>query len=429
MSHTQNGKRVGIWLFIIATLYFVAFIFPNSLGAKSERMLLATSLDEPITYPHVVRMLTPAKDIKDLFSRWVIYGDYHYGYPFYFLSALTVLPVRLIYGGEFVNYTAVNLLLLRQFISVLPLIMAILLLVYEQTNFRQFWEATGLTLLMFIVPAFVRNHIQWWHPDALSVLSVVFVLVFLRRDEFKFGRYFWLAAIACGISVGIKLAGAFFFITIPYYLFMAYRQKKITLIGMVKKGALFVVVALLALVVSNPFLYNAGARQELMRIQMEKMEVLRNGYEDGSPYYQKGPAFWSWTLSTWYGHPLFLIFLGLSLVVGCLWGSNKLLNRLILSYVIPHAIYLLWFVAVKPDHYWLPIMVPLFSTAMIIPRVLIEGRFTNHFKSSWLRWALLVLSLIILGIQAVNFLVHPYSGVVAQYQRGLQVEVALKLEP
>ncbi|MGB9800721.1 MAG: hypothetical protein ACPLUL_11570 [Thermanaerothrix sp.] len=426
MTRNHNSKRVGIWIFIIATLYFIAFIFPNLRGAKSERMLLATSLDEPITYPHVVRMLTPAKDFKDLFSRWIIYGDYHYGYPFYFFSALAVLPVRLIHGGEFINYTAVNLLLLRQFISVLPLIIAILLLIYEQTKFKTFWEAMGLTIFMFSVPAFVRNNIQWWHPDALSVLSVTLVFVFLRRDEFKFGRYFWLAAIACGISVGIKLAGAFFFVTIPYYLFMAYRLGKITKVGLIKKGALFVVVALLALVVSNPFLYNAGARQELLRIQMEKVEVLRNGYEDGSPYYQKGPAFWGWTLSTWYGHPLFLIFLGISLIVGCLWGSNKLLNRLILSYIVPHAIYLLWFVAVKPDHYWLPIMIPLFSTAMSIPSALVNDRFTKFFKPSWLRKAFIVLSLIILGIQAVIFLVRPYSGVLAQYQRGLQIEVTLE---
>ena len=80
-------------------LYFCLFIPPNARGAQSERMLQCTSVDEPVTYPYVVRMLTPASDLKDLFTRWVIYGDYHYGYPFYFLSALVVLPVRLAHGG------------------------------------------------------------------------------------------------------------------------------------------------------------------------------------------------------------------------------------------------------------------------------------------------------------------------------------------
>ena len=41
-------------------------------------------------------IICPAKDQRDLYTRWVIYGDYHYGYAFYFFSALTVLPVELV---------------------------------------------------------------------------------------------------------------------------------------------------------------------------------------------------------------------------------------------------------------------------------------------------------------------------------------------
>lgn len=419
---TPEPKRTGWWLFLIALLYFIALIFPNARGAQSERMLLVTSLDEPVTYQYVVRMLTPASDFKDLFSRWVLYGDYHYGYPFYFFSALAVLPVRLIYGAEFTHYTALNLLLLRQAISVLPMLLAILLLVYEQTRFRTLWQSLALTAVMFLVPAFVRNHLQWWHPDALSVLAVTLVLVFLRHDDLRFGRFFWLAAAACGVAVGIKLAGVFFFLTIPIYLFMGYRQKRLTLPQVFTKGALFVVIALLALVLSNPFLYNEGARQELMRIQTEKVEVLGSGYEDASPYYQKGPAFWEWTLSTWYGHPLFLAFLGLSLLAGCLRGPNQRFNGLILTYILPQAVYLLWFVSVKPDHYWLPVMVPLFSTALTLPTALVEGWFPAVSRRAWLRQGLLALLVAVLVAQSAVFLLRPYSGVIAQVQNAMRIE-------
>lgn len=418
----RDQKRNGFWVLLLGLVCFVALIFPNAQGAQSEQMLLATSLDEPVTYPHVVRMLTPARDFKDLFGRWVIYGDYHYGYPFYFFSALAVLPVRLIYGGQFTNYTAVNLLLLRQLISVLPMLVAMIFWVYEQTRFRSLWQTVGLTIFMFIVPAIVRNHIQWWHPDALSVLAVTLVFVFLRRDDFRFGQYFLLAAAACGVAVGIKLAGVFFILTIPYYLLAGILQKKLTLRQAMGKALLFAGVGLLALVVSNPFLYNAGARQELIRIQTEKTDVLGSGYEDDSPYYQKGPAFWSWTLSTWYGHPLFLAFLGLSLVVGCLGGPNRQLNRLILTYIIPQAVYLLWFVAVKPDHYWLPVMVPLFSTALTLPQALAEKWFPQLSRWPQLQRMLWAITVAILVVQGVSFLLRPYSGVVAQVQNGVRIE-------
>ncbi|GAP07360.1 MAG TPA: hypothetical protein DEQ80_03570 [Anaerolinea thermolimosa] len=418
----RDQKRNGFWVLFLGLVCFAALIFPNARGAQSEKMLLVTSLDEPVTYPHVVRMLTPARDFKDLFSRWIIYGDYHYGYPFYFFSALAVLPVRLIYGGQFTNYTAVNLLLLRQLVSVLPMLAAMIFWVYEQTRFRSLWQSVGLTIFMFIVPAIVRNHIQWWHPDALSVLSVTLVFVFLRRDDFRFGRNFLFAAVACGLAVGIKLAGVFFVLTIPYYLLAGMLQKKLTLRQAMGKALLFTGVALLALVVSNPFLYNAGARQELIRIQTEKTDVLGSGYEDDSPYYQKGPAFWNWTLSTWYGHPFFLTFLGLSLVAGCVWGPNRQLNRLILTYIIPQAVYLLWFVAVKPDHYWLPVMVPLFSTAFTFPQALAEGWFPRLSRWPLLQRVLWVVSVVILVAQGVSFLLRPYSGVVAQVQNGMRIE-------
>jgi len=38
------------------------------------------------------------------------------------------------------------------------------------------------------------------------------------------------------------------------------------------------------------------------------------------------------------------------------------MNWLLVAWSIPLAIYLLWFVSPKPDHYMLPLLVPLFST-------------------------------------------------------------------
>lgn len=415
-------KRVLAWVIVLGLAYFTAFIFPNALGAQSERMLLATSLDEPITYPHVVRMLTPASDLKDLFSRWVIYGDYHYGYPFYFFSALVVLPVRLIYGALFTDHPAVNLLLLRQLISVLPMIVAVGVVAFTQTRFKSLWLTLVLVAFMLSTRAIVRNNIQWWHPDALSLLSVGLVFFFLQRDDLRFGRNFYLAAAACGISVGIKLAGAFFILTIPAYLLAGFVQKRLSLGAVFGRAGLFVGAALLALVLSNPFLYNEGARQELWRIQTEKTVILDTGYAGDSPDYAKGPAHWNWTLTTWYAHPLVIGFLVLSLAAGCLWGRNRLVNLLMLAYILPFSIYLLWFVSVKPDHYWLPVMLPLYSAAFNIPLLLREKSLPWLAQRPHLsRWALVAVLALMAGQMVFN-VTRPYSGIIAQYQTGLQIE-------
>ncbi len=415
-------KRTLTWILLLGLAYFAVFIFPNALGARSERMLLATSLDEPITYPHVVRMLTPASDWKDLFSRWVIYGDYHYGYPFYLASALVVLPVRLIHGALFTNFTQINLLLLRQLISVLPMLAAVILLVYAQTRFHSTWLSVGLMVFILSTPALVRNNIQWWHPDALSVLSVTMVFVFLQQDQLRFGRAFFLAAVACGVGVGIKGAGAFFGLAIPLYLVMGIRQKRLNLVQAAGRAGLFVGAAALALVLSNPFLYNAGARQEALDIQLYKTTELDQGYSDESPYYAKGPAFWEWTLSTWYAHPLMLAFLTISLFAGCVWGPNRTLNRLILAYMIPFSVYLLWFVAVKPDHYWLPVLIPLYSAAFSLPLALQAGRLPGlKGRPRTARWAAVIVLVLLAGQVVVN-LAKPYSGAVAQYTQSLKVE-------
>ncbi len=417
-------KRV-IWLTVVICLvYFGVFAIPNARGAQTETMLAATSTDEPITYPYVVRMLSPAKDLKDLWSRWIIYGDYHYGYPFYFLSSVSVLPVRLVEGANFEKFTALNIWLLRQMISVLPMILVIVLLIYMQTRFESPWVALGLLVILLSNRGVVRNNIQWWHPDALSVLAVVLTLFFLQRDRLRFGRNFYIAAAMCGVAAGIKLAGFFFFLTIAAYLLAGLFQRVLTPRKTLIAGGLFVVVMAAGLVGSNPFLYNQGARQELVKIQTYKQEQLDTGYnnQDDPILYSKGPQWWEWTLKTWYGYPPFLGLLLLSLLVGCIWGPNPLLNRLILAWIIPYSIYLLYFVAVKPDYYWLPVMLPLFSTALNIPWALKRKLIPKLSLRPRLSTALMALVLVVLAGHVVYNVVRPYSGDYVRYTQGLTVE-------
>ncbi len=426
----RQQKRTLIGLILLGTLYFAAFIWPNSLGARTETMLQATSTDEPVTYPYVIRMVTPPHDLREFVNRWLIYGDYHYGYPFYFLSSVSILPVVWIHGASFENYTQINLLLLRQLISVLPMILAVGFLVFSQTHFQSRWKSWTLFMVLLSVRALVRNNIQWWHPDALSILAVVLTLFWLDRDDLRFKKNFYLAAVACAFAIGIKLAGIFFAPLIGIYLLAGLLRKRLTIGQAAIKAAVFLGIMLLALFLSNPFLINSGARQELVNIQTYKTQELDQGYAHDDPYYyQKGPQFWEWTLTNWYGQPLLLAFMVLSLAVGCLWGQRKTFNRLLLGWAIPYSIYLLWFVAVKPDHYWLPILIPVFSAALNLwdalpaaaDRVVSVARMQLQWKQM-LRAAVLVILVAFIGTN----LLQPFAGIITRYQQAVNVEMKFK---
>jgi len=406
-------KKVLLILTGIGLVYFIAFFFPNATGAEDETMLFRLSADESVTYPVVMRMLTPdPHGVETGWFRWIIYGDYHYGYPFYLISALVLLPLRILLGASFIDYTQLNLLLLRQFVSVLPLILAAGIMVYLQTRFRSAVLSVLLFVFMLAVPGFVRNHLSWWHPDAFSVLFVVLVIFFLDRDRLRFGWNFYLAALACGLASAIKLSGIFFFLTVPAYILAGLILKKINLRAAFTHGILFVLVMGLTIILSNPFLFYSGARQRMLEIQVQKSYEISHGYvHEESPEYAKGPRYWEPTLSRWYGIPLFLLFIAASLLWGAIHGQEQFVNRILLTWFLPFTLYLLFFVSVKPDHYWLPVMLPLFSCVFIIPAEIwtfLQKQGTQN-PSDLTRWlglglfACLVLGLSILFITNLGY--------------------------
>jgi hypothetical protein len=306
----------------------------------------------------------------------------------------------------------------------LPMILAAVLLVYMQTRFRSIWKSVGLLLLLLLMRAVVRNNLHWWHPDALSILAVVLTIFFLDRDRLSFGRNFYLAAITCGLAIGIKLVGFFFVFTLAGYLALGLIRKTLRWPSAIAAGFVFVAVMGASLFLSNIFLLNPGPRQRMIEIQQFKSIELSQGYSHDDPLaYQKGPQFWEWTIRTWFEYPTFILFLGISLVIGCFFGPNRFTNRLILAWVVPYSLYLLYFVAVKPDHYFVPAMLPLFSTALSLPEALPDlfRRFPALFAHHRIIASRVVLGLVIvlLAGHMINNFVRPYSGIIVQYTSAL----------
>ena len=418
-------QRKVFWVMsLIGLAYFAVFLLPNAYGARSEPILAESSGDEYVTYPVVVRILTLGKTFNDERANLFLYEDYHYGYPFYALSALTLLPVRLAYGAGFTQHLQLNLLLLRQIISLLPMLIAAGLLVFMQTRFESLWKSLVLFIFLLTIRGVVRNHIWWWHPDALAVLAVVLTLFFLDRDHLRLGVNFYLAAAFCGLAVAIKLLGLFFFLTVPAYLLAAWLSQHASLPRAALAGALFVLVMVGVTIGSNPFLFSKDQRARLVLIQTQKQVELSQGYTHDDPmYYSKGPQWWLSTLDKWYASPLFLGFLFFSLLAGCIWGPRTFTNRLILTWIVPYSIYLLYFVAVKPDHYWLPVMLPLFSSALAGWDILTQGQPLFGGRVTWQKLAAGLIALALLAQVGVN-LGRATSGNIAIYQsavtRGIQ---------
>ncbi|MDD5368296.1 MAG: hypothetical protein PHQ40_04370 [Anaerolineaceae bacterium] len=422
MSRAQKGT---LWVIVIICLtYFILFAIPNATGAQTEQMLKRNSQDEPFTYSFVVEMLTWRGNLKATLWRFFHYADYHYGFPFYGLSALAILPVRLAYGDLYTDHVQLNLWILRQFISVLPMILAVGLLVYLQTRFRSLWKSVGLLLLLLLMRAVVRNNLHWWHPDALSMLTVVLTIFFLDRDRLRFRRNFYLAAITCGLAIGIKLVGFFFVFTLAGYLAIGLFRRILRWPNAVIAGFVFLAVMGASLFLSNIFLLNPGPRQRMIEIQQYKSSELSQGYSHDDPLgYQKGPQFWEWTVRTWFEYPAFILFLVISLVIGCCFGPNRFTNRLILAWVAPYSLYLLFFVAVKPDHYFVPAMLPLFSAALALPEALPDffRRYPAVFaqRQKVVSQVALALVIVILASHVIHNFVSPYSGIVVQYANAL----------
>jgi hypothetical protein len=373
--------------FAVTLVYFVVFIPINATGARDGGMLALTSQDEAFQFPFLVHMLTGGETLFETIKHFISYQHYIYGYPFYFFSALVTLPLSLASGNGLSAHTQLALLILRQLVSVLPLIAATLLLVNLQTGFKLTWKSLPLLVFLFSLPGVIRQNIFWWHPDALTLLAVVLVFYFLERDDLRFGRHFYLAAAACGLAAGTKLIGVFFFLAIPVYIFLAVRQGRINLRKAALLAALFAAVMLVTILITNPLLLFSETRARIIETHSAHNFSFTHGWEEDTAY-QGGPLTWFPVLEKWYGNVSFLALAFIALAVSTLRGEKKRLNLLILCWVVPYSMYLFFFIAVRPDHYWLPVILPMVSGFMgLIPAADSKGKPHSSPSGALILWA------------------------------------------
>jgi hypothetical protein len=352
-------KRVFLILLLISSIYFVIFIFPNNTGAKDAMMISLFEPDEFAQYPIAMKMIKPETSIKAHLINFIVYHHYYYGWPFYASSALAVLPVVIAKGH--VN-TQLNMLILRQVISVLPMLGALLLLTYIQTKFKSPTKAVGLFIFLLSVSAVVENN-MWWHVDSLAFFFVVLTLFFLDRDNLDFGRDFFLAAASTGLAAGTKVIGLFFFLAIPTYLYLGILNHKLTWRTALQRGVFFVTLMVATVIVVNPFILLRSQFNDMIETLSRQSQFQNKGWVLN---YAVGPASWLPIIKRLYGQIIFIILSLIALGFGILKGTNRTRHLMIAMWAIPFGLYVLFAVAIKPTHFFLPILLPIYSSLVVL---------------------------------------------------------------
>ena len=240
-------------------------------------------------------------------------------------------------------------------VSVLPMLIALLFLVYMQDGFKTY-RSIELYIFLLCVPAIIKNGL-WLHPDGMVLLFSVLVLYFLWKDERTLGKNFYIAAAICGILTATKLVGAFFFLAVGVTVIWSLIEKKSSWKKAILSSVVFIAVMTLFFILSNPFLMSKWGRVEYFTIAQKQADLLAEGYE---VIYAKGlVSLWP-TLKSNFGGAVFLSVTLIISFYAIFYSEKKFLHALTLAWFLPLTIYVFFFIHFKYQ-YWLPVAIPLFS--------------------------------------------------------------------
>lgn len=361
----KSKKWTMLIFLIISILYFGMFIIPNLLGVKDINMISAFEHDEFAQYPNVIHMLTPGETPYQSLRNFVVYLHYYYGYPFYFFSALAILPVKLILGSGWINHTDIIMMVLRQAINVLPIILSAWLMTWVVTRFHSRLKSLLCFILLLTLPAVISNNL-WWHPDSLLTLFVVLTIFFLDRDDFRFGKYFYLSGVACGLAIGSKILGVLFIITYIVYLFYGLFSKKITFKRFVLAAILGLAAVLGTVVVTNPLLLLPIERGEIINIFKTNLAQSTVGFWVKGNGENSQLAAIQEIFSQNYSSIFLAIFSITILIMGLFRNATRTRSMIILTWLIGYLGYFVVFASTLRAHYLIPAALPLLSGMFLL---------------------------------------------------------------
>jgi hypothetical protein len=382
-------RRVLLILGILGVVYFAFFIPANYRLDAHQHVGLHE--DEDVIYPDVIRALQTGSTMEE--TTWNALGNWQwwYGFPYLPISAAVLIIPRLVFGNSFGQQLQLNMLLLRSFISVLPMTLLILFAVYLVTRYKSMWGSIGLFFFFAFLPGVFWFNIRFWHPDAIVVFLILLTLYLLEKDDLQFGRNFYLSAVIVGLTTAIKLWGLFFGITIAGYLLVGLITRRLVFRSFLKAGLFFLLAMLGTFILTSPTILVPYLAKGAVTSWLGQQGSILGGYEEqgfGSVY-QTGLPTWLYFFGLDYMKPFFFFFAFLALGIGSLLGTRKAFNRLNLGWCLATAFFLINFSAMKSPQYQMPLMIPLICSAALFPQIGNEN----------VRW------------QTLKFLQHPASKI------------------
>ncbi len=384
---SRKQKQTLLVLLVIGLIYIAVLMPSNINGSRDWDDFRHYGGDEYVIYPILQNVLSPGDDFGATLYHHYIHEDYHYGYPFYAVSSLFMYPIRLIAGPDFMQRIDLTLPTLRTMVSVVPLMLGCLILVFMATRFEHPLLSAAVWLFLLTAPGSLQNNQGFWHPDGLNLFFVCAALYFLQRDRLRYGRNFFISAFFVGLSAATRLFGFFFFLAVGICLLYGLLRKMIDLRQAACKALLFILIMAGTILWADPFLFRSDARQNMMAILTEKTGEMSTGYNsdfnDPKNDYRPGWNAWYPAFEDHFTEMFCFFFLIFSLLTACFIGREQWTHRILALWWVVVAVYLIWFVAVKSTQYVLPMMLPLMSCIFALPRAIRELRDRRVRLGAW----------------------------------------------
>lgn len=228
---------------IIIVFIFLAYINYRHLDIG---FLSQFSIDEYVFHGSLLNMYDGlvSLDIKKIFS----YGFYSYGFIFFFLNLLAVVPFLAFDNIEMSIY-------IPRVISSLFAVGS-LWFVYKIARLQvDKYFSILISLIILTMPGFYRNAL-YFHPDWMMTFLIVLSVYFFTKDDFKYKKFFWWSIVAFGFAISTKIQAITFLPFVFVYIFYENFQNK-SFKNTVTGIKLFIksVVSLIAIfIITNPYL-------------------------------------------------------------------------------------------------------------------------------------------------------------------------------
>lgn len=379
----KTQKRNLFILVFMALVLFALFCLPNAAASRDLAMVQVFQTDEANPLPTVLRLITPADSLAQVAKNFIRYGYYPYGLLYFAISAIVVLPLQWL---GLIQHTTLVMLVLRQMTSVLPMLAALLILVYLQDEFRTY-RSFVLFAFLASIPAVVASNL-WWHPDGLLILFMTLALFFISRDELRFRINYYISAVMIGLAAAIKITGFYFFLVVGVALMLGLLQKKLNIWGLIKHSLRYILVMGATYIAASPYLLFNSLRAAFIKAMVNQSSRIQEGY--GLIYNRGIGAAWP-TVHQYYGEIFFLVAVLFCLAYGMILGKKKLYG-LFLALFLPLS-FTVFFISHFKYQYWLPAVLPVFScVALVLPPFQFEGKL-QLFRKSLLFGMLAVITL------------------------------------